>query len=48
MTVNLWERQPGEGAKAYRAFLLYLESGCDRNAVAVARQCNVSTQYPNR
>jgi hypothetical protein len=42
MSVNVWERQPAEGSKAYRAFLLFLEAGCERNAVAVARQCNVS------
>lgn len=31
-----WERQPGEGAKAYQAFALYRDAGIERSADKVA------------
>lgn len=37
-----WERQPGESAKAYEAFEIYLRMGAERSCRKVARQLSKS------
>lgn len=39
---NSWERQPGEGEKAYQAFKTYLDMGAERSVRKVAQTLNKS------
>ena len=39
---NSWERQEGEGEKAYEAFLVYRDMGAKRNVRAVGQKLNKS------
>lgn len=40
--IRPWDRQPGESAKAYQAFLTYRDQGEDRSIRAVAQVLNKS------
>jgi hypothetical protein len=42
MTVQPWERQPNESAKAFQAFDLYLQRGTERSIRKVAAELNKS------
>ena len=39
---DLWERQKGESAQAYEAFVLYRDLGAERSHVKVAQQLGKS------
>lgn len=41
-TVELWERQPGEGTKPWEAFVIYRDMGTDRALRKVAKQLQKS------
>jgi hypothetical protein len=39
LKADLWNRQPGEGAKAYAAFCLFRDLGLERSLRAVSQKC---------
>lgn len=45
---DLWERQKGESAQAYEAFVLYRDLGAERSHVKVAQQLGKSTALISR
>ncbi len=47
-TEQPWERQEGEGAKPYEAFLIYLEMGADRSLRAVGQKLGKSRALMER
>lgn len=40
--IRPWDRQPGESAKAYTAFITYRDQGDDRSVLSVARELDKS------
>lgn len=46
--IEPWERQPGEGVKAYEAFCLYREMGSDRTLAKVSTRLSKSAQLIRR
>lgn len=43
-----WERQKGESARAFEAFLVYLQMGPERSQQAVAQRCSKSVSLIRR
>lgn len=43
--IQIWDRQPGEGAKAYSMFREYLEMGSERSFRKLIQKCNRKPSY---
>jgi hypothetical protein len=46
--IEPWERQQGETAKAYEAFVIYRDMGLERSLAKVGRRLGISTKYIER